>query len=220
MESSSSMNTAVQPAATVQRGARECTEERGRGRRTVPPGQVECVCHWSSRCLHRTATQICCMLDTQGRWCKAHWSMCEGSLCTRGGWVSPGQKLGYDQTTLQICVSSGYQVSWVLLSPKYTLETQIAAMFCCKHLFHYRNMFRFQSQGLARQWKLIKNQLISLVERLHDWLQQYWHKTQGHSVFLLPLSVCRWEARRLVLLPSLRKGWARQDGCWYNLCNE
>ena len=42
------------------------------------------------------------------------------------------------------------------------------------------------------------------------------HKTSSLSV---PVAT-RQGARRPVLLPSLQKEWATQDGCWYTACNE
>ena len=45
----------IWPAATDQREARECKEERGRERQVLPLERVECVCQQDSQCLHRTA---------------------------------------------------------------------------------------------------------------------------------------------------------------------
>ena len=57
----------IWPAATDQREARECKEERGRRRQALPSKKVECAFYQDSQYLHHTATPICCMLDTQGR---------------------------------------------------------------------------------------------------------------------------------------------------------
>ena len=90
-------------AATDQREARECKEEREKGRQALPLWRVECVSHWGSQYLHRTATPLYCMLDIQGMWCKILASSPGHSqiLSRSGGeksplqdkiWVWPGDK--------------------------------------------------------------------------------------------------------------------------------
>ena len=56
--------------------------------------------------------------------------------------------------TKHVCKSAWEMKGWVILAPKDKLETQTAAMFCCKYPIHCRSMSQFQSQGLAMQWRL------------------------------------------------------------------
>ena len=58
----------IWPAATDQREARECKEERERGRQALPLGKEECVSQQDSQCLHHATTSFCYnLLDIQGR---------------------------------------------------------------------------------------------------------------------------------------------------------
>ena len=59
-------SSVIRPAATDQREARECKEERGR-RQALPSKKVERAFYQDSQYLHHTSIPICCTLDTQGR---------------------------------------------------------------------------------------------------------------------------------------------------------
>ena len=58
----------IRPAATDQREEKKYKEERGRERKIVPLGRVECVCYGDSQRLHRVATPFLWnCLDNQGQ---------------------------------------------------------------------------------------------------------------------------------------------------------
>ena len=82
------------------------------------------------------------------------------------GWELPKQKLDCCLVGLQISVRSDWQVSWVLLTPKYILGIQIAAMFYFKHSFHYRSMFQCQKSRFSHAMNTDKTSLDPIGRKM------------------------------------------------------
>ena len=67
---------------------------------------------------------------------------------------------------LQTSVRCDWQVSWVLLIPKYILGIQIAAMFYFKHSFHYRSMFQCQKSRFSHAMNTDKTSLDPIGRKM------------------------------------------------------